>query len=67
MSTFLRNDWTVELEQVMFEYNLHTIFFPIIACKTFTLLLSSSNDASADIIDDEGSFEFSPKDQFTSP
>ena len=51
----------------MFEYNLHTIFFPIIACKTFTLLLSSSNDASADIIDDEGSFEFSPKAQFTSP
>ena len=51
----------------MFEYNLHTIFFPIIAGKTFTLLLSSSNDASADIIDDEGSFEFSPKAQFTSP
>ena len=27
----------------------------------------SSNDASADIVDDEGSFEFSPKAEFASP
>ena len=30
-------------------------------------LLSSLNDAPVDIVDDEGSFEFSPKAEFTSP
>ena len=32
-----------------------------------SLLLSSLKDASVDILDHEGSFEFSPKAQFTSP
>ena len=32
-----------------------------------SLLLSSLNDASVDIIDDECSFEFFPKSEFTSP
>ena len=31
------------------------------------LLITSSNDTSVDIVDDEGSFEFSPKAEFTSP
>ena len=55
----------------MFEYNLYPIYlfcycwqslFPL---RVFSLL-SSSNDPSADIADDEGSSEFSPKTQFTS-
>ena len=54
----------------MFEYNLYP-FFSIIAGKTlFTLsdlLLSSSNDVSADTVDDESSFEISPNAQFISP
>ena len=29
------------------------------------LLQSSSNDASVDVVDDESSFEFSPKTEFT--
>ena len=33
----------------------------------FVTLLSSSNDTSVDIVDDESSFEFSPKAEFTSP
>ena len=43
----------------MFEYDLYPIF-------TFIVLLSL-NDASVDIADDEGSFEFSPKVEVTSP
>ena len=63
LSTFLSNDWNVRLGQVMFEYNLYP-FFSIIAGKNLftlraSLLLSSSNDASADTADDEGSFAFS--------
>ena len=54
-----------------FEYNLYSIFLSIIAGKTLytlrvSLLLSSSNDVSADTVDDEGSFEFPPKAEFTS-
>ena len=46
--------------------------FSIIADKLyFTLrvswLLTSLNDASVDIVDDEGSFEVFPKAKFTSP
>ena len=33
----------------------------------FSSLLSSLNDASVGIVDDEGSFEFSLKVEFTSP
>ena len=33
----------------------------------FSSLLSSLNDASVGIVDDEGSFEFSLKAEFTSP
>ena len=55
----------------MFEHNLYPILFAIITDKILlilrgSLLLSSSNDASADIIDDEGSFELFLKDEFTS-
>ena len=31
------------------------------------MLLSSSNDVSADTVDEEGSFELSPKTEFISP
>ena len=56
----------------MFEYNLYSIFLSITAGKTLytlrvSLLLSSSNDVSADTVDVEGSFEFPPKAEFTSP
>ena len=55
----------------MFEYNLYPIYILLsqtnfIYIKSFSLL-SSSNDASVDIVDEEGSFEFSPKAEFTSP
>ena len=43
----------------MFEYDLYPIF-------AFIVLLSL-NDASVDIVDDEGSFEFSPKVEVTLP
>ena len=33
LSTFLRNDWTVELEQIIFGYNLYTIFFLLLLAK----------------------------------
>ena len=54
----------------MFEYNLHPIYILLsqtnfIYIKSFSLL-SSSNHASVDIVDEEGSFEFSPKAEFTS-
>ena len=71
LSTFLSNDWTFRLGQVMFEYNLYPIFSVIVGKTSYTLratlLLSSSIDVSADTVDDEGSFEFSPKAEFTSP
>ena len=58
----------------MVEYYLYPIFFfsVITDKRLFTLitflLISSSNDASADIVEDEGgSFEFPPKAEFTSP
>ena len=56
---------------LMFEYNLYPIFFYIIASKTLytlrvSLLLSSSNNVSADTVDDEGSFELPSKAEFTS-
>ena len=54
----------------MFDYNLYPIFFIINDKTLFTLraslLLSSSNDSSANIVDDEGSFEFPPNVEFTS-
>ena len=56
----------------MFEHNLYPILFAIITDKIlFTLrasllLLSSSNDVSAHISVDEGSFEFFLKVEFTS-
>ena len=47
---------------------IHTqFFFLILYTLRASLLLSSSNDASADIVDDEDSFEFSPKVEFTTP
>ena len=55
--------------QVMF---LYPILFSIISSKTLyglsaSLLLSSSNDVSAETVDDEGGcFEFSPKAEFIS-
>lgn len=61
----------VGFAQVMFECNLRPIFFSIIINKNLFLLrafllTSSSNDASANIVDVEGSFEFSPKTKFAS-
>ena len=55
----------------MFEHNLHPILFSVITDKILVTLrasfiLLSSNDASADISDDEGSFDFSLKTEFTS-
>ena len=56
----------------MFQYNLYPILLlSIVADKTlFTLrpylLLSSPTDASVDIIDGEGSFDFCFKAEFTS-
>ena len=55
----------------MFEHNLYPILFAIITDKMLfrlraSLLLSSSNDASAGISDDEGSFDFFLKAEFTS-
>ena len=51
--------------------NIFYILFIFYHCQQilFTLrvssLLWSSNDASADIADDEGSFQFSPEAEFT--
>ena len=55
----------------MFEHNLHPILFSVITDKILVTLrayfiLLSSNDASADISDGEGSFDFSLKTEFTS-
>ena len=60
------NDWTIGRLNI-----IYIQYFSIIADKTLftlraSLLLSSSNDASADAVDDEGSFQFSPKAEFTS-
>ena len=47
----------------MFEYNLYPIYILLLLTNfiyiTSFLLLSSSKDASVDIADDKGSFEFS--------
>ena len=55
---------SVWLGQVMCQYDLYPINFLLLV--TNTLLLSSSNDASVDIADDKGSFDFSLKAEFTS-
>ena len=59
------------LGHVIFEYILHPIFFYYCQQVLFTLrvssLLSPLNDASGDIVADEGSFQFSPEAEFTSP
>ena len=59
------------LGHVIFEYILHPIFFYYCQQVLFTLrvssLLSPLNDASGDIVVDEGSFQFSPEAEFTSP
>ena len=54
----------------MFEYNLYLVYILLlltnfIYIKRF-LLLSSSIDASVDIVDNEDSFEFSHQAEFTS-
>ena len=54
----------------MFDYNLYPIYFLFSDNTLFrltdSLLLTSSNDAFVDIVDDECSFELSPKTEFTS-
>ena len=55
----------------MFEHNLYPILFSVITDKILVTLrasfiLLSSNDASADISDGDGSFDFSLKTEFTS-
>ena len=44
---------------VIFEYILYAVYF--------LTLLSPLNDASVDIVDDKGSFQFSLEGEFTSP
>ena len=56
----------------MFEYILYPIYFLILLIRFFftlrvSSLLSPLNDASVDIVYDEGSFQFSPEAEFTSP
>ena len=54
----------------MFEYILYLLFFYCWEQVLFTLrfsLLLSLNDAFVDSVEDEGSFKFSPKAEFTSP
>ena len=78
MSKFLINENLIQyftqyllLEQVIFEYILYPIYFFYCQQISFTLrvssLLSLLNDTSVDIVDDEGSFQFSSKIEFTSP
>ena len=59
------------LGHVIFEYILHPIFFYYCQQVLFTLrvssLLSPLNHASGDIVVDDGSFQFSPEAEFTSP
>ena len=62
---------SVGLEQVICEYDLYPIYFLLLVTnfnfvKSFfvTIIIKW---ASVDIIDDEGSFEFSTKAEFTSP
>ena len=50
----------------MFEYILHSIYFILLPTRVSSLL-SPLNYASGDIVDDEGSFQFSPEAEFTSP
>ena len=47
---------------LFFYYRWQTLF-----TLRVSLLLSSLNDVSVDIVDDEGSIEFSPEAEFTSP
>ena len=55
--------------QVIFEYILYPIYFLHCQQALFKLrvssLLSPSNDAYVDTVEDEGSFQFSPKAEFT--
>ena len=55
----------------MFEYSLYPIYFLLMLTNFIyirvSLLLWSLNDASVDIVDDEGSFEFSHKTGFKPP
>ena len=48
--------------QFIFYYCQHVLF-----TLTISSLLSPLNDASVDIVDDQGSFQFSPEVEFTSP
>ena len=57
----------------MFEYNLYLICFLLLQTNFIYIkslrvssILSLLNDASVDIVDNEGSLEFSPKAGFTS-
>ena len=55
----------------MFEYDLYPIYVLLLLTKFIHLrvflLLSSLNDVSVDIVNNEGSFEFSRKAEFASP
>ena len=55
----------------MFEYILYLIYFLLpssfIYINIISSLLSLLNAISVDIVDDEGSFQFSPEAEFTSP
>lgn len=51
----------------MFEYNLYPFFSFIAGKNLFTLRASLLISSSNEIADDEGSFEFSSKAEFTSP
>ena len=59
------------LGQLIFEYILHPNNFLKLSTSFLYIRVSSLlpplNDASSDIIDDEGSFQFSTKAEFTSP
>ena len=62
--------WIWGIGEVVLEYNLYPIYIlflltNLILIRSFSLL-SSSNDASVDIVDEENSFEFSPKAEITS-
>ena len=55
----------------MFEHILYPIHFQILLISFFTLgvssLLPPLNNASVHLVDDEGSFQFSPEAEFISP
>ena len=55
---------------VMFEHNCYPIYFLLLLTNFIYIKsssrLSSLNDASVNIVHNEGSFEFSPKAEFTS-